>query len=76
MTGEVVLTNECSTKITVAQFVCSLIIVLRHSRVVDGGVIDLFKNQGSIFIVALPCFFSSRDICFLKDITLTNFVIS
>ena len=37
MTGEVVLTNECSTKITVAQFVCSLIIVLRHSRVVDGG---------------------------------------
>lgn len=37
MTEKIVLTNECSTKITVAQFVCSLIIVLRHSRVVDGG---------------------------------------
>ena len=67
MTEKIVLTNECSTKITVAQFVCGLIIVLRHSRVVDGGgVINLFKNQGSIFIVALPCFFFFSGYLFFK----------
>lgn len=75
---KVKLTMQTSNKITAMQFLCSLIIVLRHSRNLEdfmsgGGIPYLFKGKGSIFILALPTFFFLTGYLFFLNYTLTQY---